>query len=69
MTDGSYCIADIQDYLEYILKKHGEKIVNPSIRTYINKIENRITFKIKIGYYLELLTPQTMKLLGSTKVR
>ena len=33
---------------------------------YINKIENRITFKIKTGYYLELLTPEIMKLLGST---
>ena len=41
--------------------------VNPSIRIYINKIENRIMFKIKTGYYLELLTPETMKLLGSTK--
>ena len=43
------------------------KAVNPSIRTYINKIKNRMTFKIKTGYYLELLTPETMKLLGSTK--
>ena len=34
---------------------------------YINKIENRITFKIKSGYYLELLTPETMKLLESTE--
>ena len=34
---------------------------------YVNKIENRITFKIKSGYYLELLTPETMKLLESTK--
>ena len=34
---------------------------------YVNKIENRITFKIKTGYYLELLTPEPMKLLGSTK--
>ena len=34
---------------------------------YLNKIENRITFKIKTGYYLELLTPETMKILGSTK--
>ena len=57
---------DIQDYFEYILKKHESKTVNPSIRIYISKIENRITFKIKIGYYLELLTPDTMKLLGST---
>ena len=43
--------------------------VNPSIRICINKIENRITFKIKIGYYLELLTPETMKLIGSTKLK
>ena len=34
---------------------------------YVNKIENRITFKIKTGYYFELLTPEIMKLLGSTK--
>ena len=40
---------------------------NPSIRIYVNKIENRITFKIKTGYYLELLSLETMKLLGSTK--
>ena len=51
----------------YNLKKHGENIDNPSIRMYVNKIENRITFKIKTGYYLELLTAETMKLLGSTK--
>ena len=44
-----------------------ESVDNPSIRIYVNKIENRITFKIKNGYYLELLTPETMKLLGSTK--
>ena len=40
---------------------------NPSIKIYVNKIENRITFKMKTGYYLELLTPETMKLLGSIK--
>ena len=40
---------------------------NPSIRTYLNQIEKRITFRIKAGYYLELLTPKTMKLFGSTK--
>ena len=49
------------------LKKHGENIDNPSIRIYTNKIENRITIKIKTGYYLEFLTPETMKLLGSTE--
>ena len=49
------------------LKKHGEKTDNPSTRIYINKIENRITFRIKTGYYLKFLTPETMKLFGSAK--
>ena len=59
-----------QKYFEYILKQHEETINdnnNPSIKIHINKIENRITFKIKTGYYLELLIPKTVKLLGSTK--
>ena len=67
LPDGSYSVSDIQDYFEYILKKHGESVDNPSIRMYINRIENRITFKIKNKYYLELLTPETIKLLGSTE--
>ena len=65
LPDGSYSISDIQDYFEYILKKHSESVDNPPIRIYVNRTENRITFKIKSGYYLELLTPETMKLLGS----
>ena len=67
LPDGSYSISDIGDYFEYILKKHSENVDNPSIKIYVNKIENRATFKIKNGYYLELLTPEAMKLLGSTK--
>ena len=51
----------------FILKKHGENIDNPSVKIYINKTENRITFRIKNGYSLELLTPETRKLLGSTE--
>ena len=53
--------------LSISLKKHGKKIDNPSIRIYVNKVENRITFKIKTGDYLELLKPETMKFLGSIK--
>ena len=67
LPDGSYSVSDIQGYFGYILKKHSESVDNPSIRIYVNKIENRITFKIKNGYYLELLTPETMKLLGSAE--
>ena len=53
--------------VSHILKKHGENTDKPSIQIYVNKIENRITFKIKNGYSLELLTKETMKLLGSTQ--
>ena len=67
LPDGSYSISDIQDYFAYILKKHSENVDNPYIRIYVNKIDNRIAFIIKSGYYLELLTPETTKLLGSTK--
>ena len=50
LPDGSYSISDIQDYFEYILKKHSKSVDNPPIRIYVNKVENRITFKIKSGY-------------------
>ena len=46
LRDGSYLISDTQEYFEYILKEHIENLDNPSIRIYVNKIENRITFKI-----------------------
>ena len=66
---GSYSISAIQDYFENILKEHTEKAVNPSVRKYINKIENRITFKIKIGwYYLGLETPEIMKIISDLKL-
>ena len=67
LPDGSYYIADIQNYFEFIIKKHETLTENPPIQIYPNKIKNRIVFKIKTGYKLELLTPETMKLLGSTK--
>ena len=67
LPDGSYSVSDIQDYFKYIFKKHETVTDNPSIMIYLNKIENRIMFKIKTGYYLELSTHETMKLLGSTK--
>ena len=67
LPDGSYSISDIQDYFEYILKKHSENVDNPSIRIYVNKIENRITFKIKIGFYLEILPPEPITLLGGAE--
>ena len=67
LPDGSYSIADIQDYFEFIIKKHETLTENPPVQIYPNKIKNRIVFKIKTGYKLELLSSETMKLLGSTK--
>ena len=67
MPDGSYSVLYIQDNFEYTLKKHREDIDKPSAQIYANKIENRVTFKIKNGYRLELLRLNTIKLLGSTK--
>ena len=66
LPDGSYSVSDIQYYFKYILKKHGTITDKTSIIIYVNKIENRLTFQIKAGYYLEVLMPETMKLLGST---
>ena len=67
LPDGSYSIADIQNYFEFIIKKRDTLTENPPTQIYPNKIKNSIVFKIRIGYKLELLTPETMKLLGSTK--
>ena len=69
-------LSCLMDHIQYPIfkiifnifkKKQSESVDNPPIRIYVNRIENRITFKIKSGYYLELLTPETMKLLGSAE--
>ena len=67
LPDGSYSIVDIQDYFEFIIKKHETLTENPPIQICPSKIKNSIVFKIKTGYKLEFLTLETMKLLGSTK--
>ena len=65
--DGSYSIDDIQDYFEFIIKKDETLTEDLPIQIYSNKIKNRIVLKIKTGYKLELLTPETMRLLGIAK--
>ena len=67
LPDGSYSTAHIQDYFEFIIKTNETLTENPPVQIYPNKIKNRIVFKIKTVYKLELLTPETMRLLGSTK--
>ena len=62
-----YSIDHIQDYFEFIIKKQETLIENPPVQMHPNKIKNRIVFKTKVGYKLELLTPETMRLLGSAK--
>ena len=60
-------MSDSQDYIEYSIKKHETLITIPPIYVYINRINNRLAFKIKDIYQLELKTPETMKLFGSRK--
>ena len=67
LPDGSYNISEIEDYIEYIIKKHETIDENAPILIYANTINNRIVFKIKTGYKLELLSEETLKLLGSIK--
>ena len=68
LADGSYSIADIQDCFEFIIiKKHETLTKNSPAQVYPIKIKNRIVFKINTGCKLELLSPETMKLLGNTK--
>ena len=75
LPNGSYSVADNQDYIEYIIKKHEALTAIPTIHVYINRINNRLVLKMmdvkvdnrKYGYKLELQNPKTMKLFGSTK--
>ena len=67
LPDGSYSISDIQHCLKYILKKYRIATHNLSIKKYLNKIENKIAFKKKTGYYLEMLTPEAKKLIEICK--
>ena len=67
LPDGSYSIAEIQDYFEFIIRKYETLTENLPVLIYPNKIKNRIVFKVKTGHKLELLSSETMKLLGSTE--
>ena len=67
MLDGSYSVSNIQNYFQYVSKKYGEKFDKPSVKIYVNKIKIELHLKFKNGYSLELLTPETMNLLGSTE--
>ena len=67
LPDGSYSISDIQHLFEFIVKKHETLTENTPIQIYPNKIKNRTVFKVKTSCKLEMLSPETEKLLGSTK--
>ena len=66
LPDGLYNISEL-NYIEYIIKKFETIGETSPILIYANTINNRIVIKIKTGYKLELLSKETMKLLGSTK--
>ena len=64
LPDGS--VSNIQYYIEYVIKKHETLSTIPPIHVFVNRIDNRLVFKIKDGYKVELQTPETMKCFGST---
>ena len=63
LIHGSYSIDDIQHYLEFIIKKHKTLTEKPPVQVYPNKIKNKIVFKVKTSYNLELLTPEIIRLI------
>ena len=67
LPDSSYSLADIQDYFEFIIEKHETLTENPPVQIYPNKIKNMVLSKIKTGYKLEMLSAETVKLLGNAK--
>ena len=60
-------MSNIQDYIKYIIKKYETLTTTPPVYVSINRINDRLVFKIKDGYELELQTPETINLFGSTK--
>ena len=68
LLNGTYSVSDIQDYIEYIIKKHETLAGNSPIPIYITRINNKPVFRINDGYKLESQTPETMKLFGNTKM-
>ena len=68
-TDKLQSVSDIQVCFEYIITKQETLTNYPAITIYINKTKKRITFKIKTQLYLEIVTPKTMKLHGSTETK
>ena len=67
LPHGWYSASNIQYYFEYIIQKHEALTDNPPIRIYVNKVQHRMINKIKIGYHFQLLTPETIKIIRSTK--
>ena len=66
LPDGSYSVSGIEDYIKYIIKKYETLTTIAPIHVHFNRTNNRLVFKIKDGYKLELQTRETTKLFGST---
>ena len=67
MPDGWYSVSDNQDYFEYVMNKYETIVNNFPVQIFANKIKNRLVFKLRRDYKIELLSPETMELLGTTK--
>ena len=69
LPDIDHSVSDVQDFFKYIIKKHETFTDKSPVKIYVNKVHNRITFKIKTGKFLKFLTNKTIKLLESAERR
>ena len=67
LPDELQSVSDIENNIKYITKTHEAMTDNSLMRIFLNKLEKRVISKVKTEYYLVVLTPETMKFLGSTK--
>ena len=59
LPDSLFSVSDIQDYIEFIIKKHETLTTIPPFHIYINRINNRLVLKVEDGYKLQLQTSET----------
>ena len=67
LPDKFYSLSDIQNYFEYIIKKHEKLNDKPPVEIHFKRIQNSVTFRITSAIYLELLNPESQKLQGSAE--
>ena len=69
LPDGLYSVSDIQDYFEYILKKHGENTDKPSVQIYVKKLKIGLHLKLRMGIVLKFWRLKQWNYLEALKIK